>query len=147
MLKPCLWLGPVLSGSAGLLETFYREASPVINLFQTCCKVQRGPAEGQSPEPLKQKATWLYRDGLAWDRPDDTLHLLGWVWGGMGMLWRGGIGAWWLHGMPALRDPCQRPGETCAQNLGPVRCWPAHVLFLLIQESEFFSKPTRLGLD
>lgn len=63
MLKARLWLGPVLSQSAGPLETFYGEARPVVNLIQTSCKVLRGPAEGQSPEPLKGKATWLDRDG------------------------------------------------------------------------------------
>lgn len=123
VLKACLWLGPVLSGPAWLLETFYGEASPVINLLQTCCKVQKGPAEGQSPKPVKRKATRLYRDGLPCDKPEDPLQLLGWVWGGMGdqeawlgMLWRGGTGAWWNArpngSLPApRRDLCTEPGS------------------------------------
>lgn len=48
MLKPCLWLGPVLSGPAGLLETFYRKASLLLTYSRLAARFKGGLQRGRA---------------------------------------------------------------------------------------------------
>lgn len=87
MLKALLWLGLMLSGPAGSLETLYREARSVINLSQASFKALREPA------CRRGKATWLYRDGSGLVTGQKVLPS---YWAGGG----GGQGPW----LRTLRD-------------------------------------------
>lgn len=88
MLNARLWLGLMLSGPAGSLETLYRKARSVINLSQASFKALRETACTRAePRAPKGKVHMLYRDGSGLVTGQKVLLS---YWAGRG----GGQGAW-----------------------------------------------------